>query len=199
MADDFFAVARRQRAHRRFGPGDVPDALVARVLEAAVGAPSAGNRQPWEFVVVRDPGARAAIAGLAAEVWSGGARAFSERHLPPGMVADVDAGATGGLGSAPVLVVVCADTDRALEPDVGPSLWPAVQNLLLAATAVGLGSALTTLATLRTGELAGHLGLPASVRPMAVVPLGWPARALGAPRRDPAADHTHRERYGARW
>jgi nitroreductase len=74
-----------------------------------------------------------------------------------------------------------------------------VQNLLLGATALGLGSALTTLAMTRRDDVRWLLGLPEHVEPVALVPIGRPARALGAPRREPAADHAHRDRYGTRW
>jgi nitroreductase len=115
------------------------------------------------------------------------------------MLADVDQGATGGVAAAPVLVVVCADTDRGLEVTVPSSIFPAVQNLLLAATALGLGSALTTITTSFRGELQALLGLPQPVWPVAVVPIGYPARPLGPPRREPFAAHTHRERYDEPW
>jgi nitroreductase len=114
-------------------------------------------------------------------------------------MADVDAGATGGLAAAPVMIVVCADTERGLVATVPSSIFPAVQNLLLAATALGLGSALTTITTAFAPELRVLLGLPEHLVPVAIVPLGWPARALGPPRRDPFAPHTHRERYGTGW
>jgi nitroreductase len=115
------------------------------------------------------------------------------------MLADVDRGATGGVADAPVNVVVCADTERGLEATVASSIFPCIQNLLLAATAVGLGSALTTIATGFRSELQDLLGLPAPVWPVAVVPLGHPARALGPPKRDPFSAHTHRDRYELRW
>ena len=115
------------------------------------------------------------------------------------MLDDVDRGATGGVAAAPVLVVVCADTDRGLEQTVPSSIFPAVQNLLLAATARGLGSALTTITVGFRAELAALLALPDHVVPVAVVPLGHPLRPLGPPRRDPFASHTHRERYRNGW
>jgi nitroreductase len=95
-----------------------------------------------------------------------------------------------------VLVVVGADTDRCLPATIGSSIFPAVQNLLLAATAVGLGSALTTLATFLAGDLRALLALPEPVEPVAVVPLGWPAAPLGPPRREPLAAKVHDERFG---
>jgi len=83
---------------------------------------------------------------------------------------------------------------------MGESIFPAVQNLLLAASAVGLGSAMTTLPVVGdTTELRELLGLPDEVLPMAVVPLGWPARPLGPPKRQPLAEKAHRETYGTPW
>jgi nitroreductase len=196
---DLFAVVRRQRAHRAFADAPVDDDDIARVLSAATFAPSAENRQPWEFVVVRDPETRAAIGALTRAAWESGGRAFSENRLDPKMLADVDRGATGAIAAAPVLVVVCADIERGLEQTVPSSIFPAVQNLLLAATAGGLGSALTTITVRYRDELRDLLALPDHVLPVAVVPLGHPARSLGPPRRDPFAAHTHRERYGTPW
>ncbi len=196
---DLFTVVARQRACREFSPEPLGDEELAPLLDAATHAPSAENRQPWEFVVVRDASTRAAIGALTRRAWEAHGRAFSEQRLSPGLLADVDRGATGGIAAAPVHVVVCADVERGLEVTVGSSIFPAVQNLLLAATAAGLGSALTTLTTTFAAELTELLGLPTHVLPVAVVPLGRPARPLGPPRREPFAAHTHRERYGNPW
>ena len=100
---------------------------------------------------------------------------------------------------APVLVVVCGDTSLGHPAALGASVYPATQNLLLAATAVGLGSAMTTLPLVAGGALGELLALPDEVLPMAVVPLGWPAKPLGPPRRQPLAHKAHRERYGSGW
>jgi nitroreductase len=196
---DLFAVVTRQRAFREFSDTPVTDAELGPLLEAATHAPSAENRQPWEFVIVRDPDTRAAIGELTRKAWEEHGRAFSESRLTPKMLADVDKGATGGVAAAPVHVVVCADIERGLEVTIGSSIFPAVQNLLLAATAVGLGSALTTITTTYRAELGELLALPAHVVPVAVVPIGHPARKLGRPRREPFAAHTHREQYGKAW
>jgi nitroreductase len=196
---DLFDVVGRQRACREFTDTPVSDDELALLLEAATHAPSAENRQPWEFVVVRDPATRAAIGDLTRKAWEEHGRAFSESRLTPKLLADVDRGATGGIAAAPVHVVVCADTQRGLEVTIGSSIFPAVQNLLLAATAAGLGSALTTITTTYRAELSGLLDLPGHVVPVAVIPIGHPAQPLGRPRREPFAQHTHRERYGTNW
>jgi nitroreductase len=193
---DFFDVVHTQRAARTFLPDDVDDETVARILTAATHAPSAENSQPFVFVVVRDPALRAAIGELTAQIWQGGARAYEESRLEPEFLADVDRGAMGGIAGAPVLVVVCGDTRLTLEVALPSSIFPAVQNMLLAAHALGLGSTLTTLPVVGGGELADLLHLPPEIVPLAVVPLGHLPERLGRPRRRPLAEKAHRDRYG---
>jgi nitroreductase len=197
---DFFDVVHRQRACRSFTNELVPDETIARILDAATFAPSAENRQPWVFVVVRDPRLQTTIHDLTERAWAAGGRDFAATRLDDAMLEEVDRGiAGGGYRSAPVMIVVAADTERCLEVTVASSIFPATQNLLLAATALGLGSALTTLTTAFASELAEALALPASVVPQVIVPIGYPARRLGAPRREPFASRTSRDRYGAPW
>ncbi len=150
-------------------------------------------------MVVRDPGRRARIAELTRRAWREGGRQHSEGRLPDRLLAEVDDGAETGLARAPVLVVVCGDTALAHPSTLPSSVFPATQNLLLAAGALGLGSAMTTLATLFADELAAALDLPPTVRPMAVVPLGWPERPPGPPRRIPVRERAHRDHYGRPW
>ena len=199
MNDEFLRVVTRQRACRSFSAEPVDDDAIGLLLTAATFAPSAENKQPWEFVVVRDDATRAAIGDLSRRAWDANGRAFSEGRLTPEMLADVDHGATGGIASAPVNIIVCADVQRGLEATIPSSIFPAVQNLLLAATALGLGSALTTITTGFRSEMQELLALPDHVRPVALVPIGHPARALGRPRRAPFNEHTYRERYGRTW
>ena len=193
---DLLDVMRNQRACRWFTEDDVPDEDLDRMLDAAVHAPSAENAQPWVFVVVRDAGQRERIADLACQVWEGGGRAHAEAHTDGRTFADVDRAIEAGFGRAPVLVVVGGDTTLVPRRALGSSLFPAVQNLLLAANALGYGSALTTIATIPADDLRSVLDLPGHVEPVAVVPIGRPARTLGPSRRQPASTKTHRDRYG---
>jgi nitroreductase len=196
---DFFDVVKRQRAYRDFADEEVDDELVERLLDAATFAPSAENKQPWVFVVVRDADTRARIAELTRRVWQSGARSYEEKQLDARILADVDRGITEGFARAPVVVVVCGDARNAFEQTLPSSVFPATQNLLLAATALDLGSALTTLATALSKELVDVLELPDHIKPMADVFLGWPAKPLGPPKREPFAAKAHRDRYGGRW
>jgi nitroreductase len=193
---DFFDVVLSQRAARSFGPEDVDDATVTRILKAATHAPTAENSQPFVFVVVRDPAIRSVIGAITAAVWQGGAKELETGRLSPAFLADVDQGAMGGVANAPVLIVVCGDTRLTFAQSLDSSIFPAVQNLLLAAHALGLGSTLTTLATLGGSELSEALALPPEVVPVAVIPLGHLTKKLGLPRRLPVAEKAHLNRYG---
>jgi nitroreductase len=196
---DFFAVVHSQRACRDFATDDVPDEFLGQVLDAATFAPSAENKQPWDFVVVKEEKTRARIAELTKQVWQGGARDYEEKQLDARILADVDKGTAEGFARAPVVVVVCGNAEHAFESTLPSSVYPATQNLLLAATALGLGSALTTLATAMAKELAETLQLPEHVKPMAVVFLGWPAKKLGPPKRVSFRQKTHRDSFGQRF
>ncbi len=196
---DFFDAVGSQRACRSFTDEPVSDADLERLLKAATFAPSAENRQPWEFVVVTDEERRAAIGELMVRLWEGGAREYARSRDDGALFAEVDEALSSGLASAPVLVVVGADTDKVLEISMASSIWPAIQNLLLAATALGLGSALTTIATFLGDELSAVVGLPDHVAPVAVIPVGHPARRLGPPRREHFSQHAHREDFAGPW
>jgi nitroreductase len=199
MSDSFWDVVRRQRACRRYSDQPVDDETVERILTAATFAPSSENFQPWHFVVVRDPERRGAIGEHLRQRWEGGRgleRAI--KRVPITLAEDVDHGQRGGLAGAPVLVVVAGDTTRVPMAWMASSIYPAVQNILLAATAAGLGSAMATLVT-EGDALANIIELPEGVVAMAMIPLGHPAKTLGPPRREPFDEHTSRERYGQPW
>jgi nitroreductase len=197
--DGFFEVVHRQRACRAFRRDEVDDAVIEQLLDAATFAPSAENRQPWVFIVVRDAARRESIGELMRRAWDAGGRSHSVGRLTPGLLADVEAGVLGGVAGAPVLVVVCGDTRAGDRRVIEASVFPSVQNLLLAATALGLGSSLTTLPLVFGEELAKIVELPPEVVPMAVIPVGWPARPLGPPRRRPMAEKSYRDTFGAPW
>lgn len=190
---NYFDVVHRQRAHRQFSAEPLADHDLRRVLDAGRFAPSAENAQPWTFVVVTDADDRAVIGDLTQRAWLDGGREYEVGKLAQPLFDDVDRGATGGVAAAPVHVVVAGDTNANSLPS---SLFPSIQNMLLAATALGLGSALTTLATRYGDELGQLLGLPAHITPVAVIPLGHPARPLGLPRRRPLREVAHHGRYG---
>lgn len=196
---DFFDVVDGQRAHRWFTDEPVDDGDLTRMLGAAIRAPSAENRQPWEFVVVRSADGRAALADIARRLWASGGRdhAAASESVTEAMLADLDASIDAGFGGAPVVIVVAADGTLAHPRTFGSSLFPAVQNLLLAAGALGYGSALTTLAAYAPDDVRAAVALPEHLVPIAVVPIGRPAVRLGRSRRQPLTTKAHLDRYGS--
>ncbi len=159
---DLFEAMRRRHSVRSFAPdAEVSDGEVEVLLRCACTAPSAGNVQPWRFVVVRDHEVRRSLARAA---------------LGQGFVAQ-----------APVAIVVCADLEaharaygrRGVELYAIQDTAAAVQNILLAATALGLGSC--WVGAFHEGEVAETLGLPEHWRPLAILPIGRPARTGSQP------------------
>jgi nitroreductase len=196
-------VMRAQRACRRFDPdGKVLDSDIEQMLQSAVHAPSAENTQPWSFVVVRAADSRRLLADWWTETWNAGGGDFIKQSLDDqALVDDLEYGFNrGGFAAAPVVIVVCADTDRVPEIYAPSSIYPAVQNLLLAAADLGYGSCLTTgLTTFGVDRVRERLALPGTLLPMAAVYLGPPAKKLSPPRRRPALDVTYREKFGVTW
>jgi nitroreductase len=199
----FIDLALRQRAHHRFDPqAPVPDADVMAMLTVATHAPSALNTQPWQFIVVRSQEVRRAFGAATRERWRAGTGAAREKNLVPGSVfSELDDGnGNGGLESAPVVIIVCFDTAKIQAAHGSSSIYPAVQNLLLAAAALGYGSCLTTgLVSGSEALVRKLLELPERLDLMAAVFVGRPARVLGPPRRHPAEVCTYREVFGSPW
>ena len=183
---------RTTRAIRRLRPDPVPLELVQKVCEAGTFAPSGGNRQPWKFVAVVDAERRAWIAEryrkafhsyIAPAVEAAKSPDFPEAGLRNQRAAIYLA---DHLHEAPVHLFVAGWTRRG-EPQL-QALMPAVQNVLLACRAVGLGASLTTLHRSFGEECDRFLGLPAGCPSCALLPLGWPLGHYGRPPRRPVAE-----------
>ena len=145
--------------------------------------------------MIRDPDRRARLTDLMARLYLSATPA----DMAPHVVADVEDGFRRGFATAPVWIVAGGDDERAERREQKSSVYPAVQNLLLAATALGLGSAMTTIASYDPSEVRSITGLPDTVRPYAMVPLGWPAKPLGPPKRRSVSEFAHRDTYGTGW
>ena len=184
-----FEAIDTQRAIRRFTAEPVEDALIERMIDAATRAPSARNAQPWRFIVVRDRETKAKLGAIFDELGEQMYAGAAPDRTP--------------WGEVPVLIVVCAEgsfgADASAAMALDASIFPAVQNLLLAARALGLGAVLTTRWKRREPELRPLLGLPDDVSVHAMVPVGRPATRYGRTTRRPAAEVTFRERFGTPW
>jgi nitroreductase len=195
-----------QRAIRRLKPDAVDDVLLLRLLELALKAPTGSNAQNWEFVVVRDPVVKGRLARRNRQAW--GLYGRIGRWLArkdPKMLRLLDAvqWQADHFEQIPVIVVACLRGLRLPFPPLFAtsyygSIYPSVQNLLLAARAAGLGAALITLPLWSTLSVRRILGLPWNVTPCAVVPMGWPVGRYGPTTRKSVGDVVSLDRYGHR-
>jgi nitroreductase len=197
---------RTQRSIRRLEPDPVDDELMLHLIELALKAPTGSNAQNWEFVVVKDRGVKERLARLNRQAWRvyGGIGRVIYRNRPEMLriIKAVQWQATH-FADIPVVVVACLRGLRPVFPPVAAtsyygSIYPSVQNLLLAARAAGLGAGPITLPLWSTLLARRALDLPWNVTPCAVVPLGWPKGRYGPTTRRPVGDVVHVDRYGNR-
>jgi nitroreductase len=202
-----FDLFRTTRAMRRLEPDPIPDDLVWQILEAAVCAPSAGNHQRWCFLVIKDPEIKRQVQcyyrKALDEVIS---TEYREGPLPPA----VDRAAydrqhaavvhlTDHFHQAPVWIVPCLEDPWGPSRWSGASIYPAVQNILLAARALGLGAALTTRHGFYEAEVDEIFGLPPNVHSYAIIPIGYPSGRFGPVRRRPPSEVVFLDRWGRSW
>lgn len=152
---DFYEVVRRRRSIRAYKPDPVEDEKLLRVLEAARLAPSAANRQPWHFIVVRDPEVKEKLGKAYPREW---------------------------FVKAPVIIVACADPTVAWRRRDGEEYWKvdlaiAMEHLVLAAANEGLGTC--WIAAFDERAVKEALGIPEHIRVVALTPLGYPAEEKG--------------------
>ena len=199
---------RTQRAIRRLKPDPVDDALVLRLIELALKAPTGSNAQNWEFIIVKDRAVKAKLGRLnrrAFSIYGMIGRRMVERSGDQRMLKIINAvqWQADHFEEVPVVVVACLKSIIAPWPPVAAasaygSIFPSVQNLLLAARAAGLGAALITLPLWSKFLAQRALGLPWNVSPCAVIPLGWPRGKYGPTTRRPVEEVVSLDRYGNR-
>jgi nitroreductase len=204
---DVFHIMRTMRAMRRLKPDPVPDDLIAQVLEAGTAAPNGGNSQRWRFLVVKDPAIKKRI-----QVWY--RKGFDEIVVPRHAAHEPAAGPerekharelraieylTDHYHEAPIWIVACLnDGPRATRSTPG-SIYPAVQNMLLACRALGLGATLTARHLAYEKEVEKILELPQGYHPYAIIPIGWPMGKFGPIRRAPLEQVVYVDRWGVPW
>jgi nitroreductase len=195
-----------QRAIRRLKADPVDDEVVLRLIDLALRAPTGSNAQSWEFIVVRDPKTKKALARLNRQLWRlyGRIGRWATRHDPSRrrMLSAVQWQADH-FEEIPVIVVACLKGTYIPFLHISAatyfgSIFPAVQNLLLAARAVNLGAALTTIPLWNLFAVRRILGLPWNITPCAVIPLGWPLGRYGPTTRRPVHEVVSFDRFGNR-
>ena len=200
---DLFVAIHTQRAIRYFKPDPVPDELVREVLQAAIRAPSGGNRQPWAFLILRDPEVRLKVAEFYKRAWddTGMARLASDADPSIAQVYGSATDLSESIAEVPVLILACVrHSGPSTSLTLGSSIYPAVQNLMLAARGLGLGTVITTVHKRYEDEIKQLLGIPENVETAALIPLGYPSETarFGGSSRAPVEQVTYRDRWGQR-
>ena len=167
-----------QRAIRYLKPDPVPDELIEKILAAAIRAPSGGNRQQWGFIVIRDPETRHKIADYYRS--APGPQVTPDLPRQQRRIYGAAAHLAQHMDEVPVFILACVSHDGSPSTmDRGSSIFPAIQNILLAARGLGLGSVLTTRHKHFEAEIKQLLGIPENVETAALLPIGYPAEGVG--------------------
>ena len=194
------------RAIRRYRNEPIPDHALRDIMFAATRAPSGSNRQPFRFIVLSDSDvarqAKQLIATSAQTVWNAKRErdgysegSGSDPNSPKARMADVMEQYVKNFANVPVLVLACLVRYRDPHPDEGASIFPACQNILLAARALGYGGALTGFHGFVEKELCELLHIPDGVHVSACITLGKPQGNHGPVRRRPINELV----FGDRW
>lgn len=203
---DLFEIIHSTRAMRRLKPDPVPDELIRKILEAGIAAANGGNTQRWRFLVVKDRKIKQQVQVFYKRAFDEvvGPR-YASSAPPPGSSAEKYARQhhaveylTDHFHEAPVWIVACLDEGTATPTrSSGASIYPAVQNMLLAARALGLGATLTSRHLLYEAETEAALGLPAGVHSYAILPIGYPLGNFGPVGRGPLTEIVYEDKWGS--
>ena len=196
---DIYEVMQTQRAIRRWTDEPVPDELIERVVQAGCWAPSGSNSQPWGFIVVKDEGKRERLAAAIRASFESrmGGELPNPDDIPDPTTRRMMRGAFNlfaNFAAAPVWLIPCLVRVQSPAPEgllAGSSIYPSIQNMMLAARAEGLGTVLTTPQEGIMDELREELSIPENARPVAVIPMGWPDANFGPVTRKPLSEVLH--------
>ena len=202
---DLFETMENCRAMRRLKPDPVPDELIGKILQAGTCAPSGGNAQKWRFLVIKDRKIKEGAAAWYKKAYDEiiGPR-YSTVAPPPGVSPekfkrqhDAVHYLTDHFAEAPVWIVACLQS--ATNPPgagAGASIYPAVQNMILACRALGLGTTLTTRHTGYEKEVDEAMGIPKGYKSYAILPIGYPMGRFGPVGRGPLSEVVYLDGWG---
>lgn len=214
---DLYETMSTLRAVRRLRTDPIPDDVMERLLQAACWAPTGGNQQPWCVIVVTDPDKKLALQDAYRPQWQKYMVGYHKRleGLPEDEVAKrlrmTKAGdyLADNLHEAPAILMFCGDPSRMAITDAGldrismiggASVYPPVQNLMLACVAEGIGCTLTTLHCLQEDDVKEALDIPEGWATVAMVPIGYPVgKGHGSITREPVAKMAYRDTFGTAW
>ncbi len=196
---DIYEVMQTQRAIRHWTDEPVDPATIERIVQAACWAPSGSNRQPWGFIVVTDDDKRARLATAIRESFAArfGGNVPNPDDIPDPTQRRMLKGAYNlfdNFAAAPVWIIPCLVAAESPSPSgllAGSSIYPSIQNLLLAARAEGLGTVLTTPQDGIMTELRDELSIPEAALPVAIIPMGHPDANFGPVTRKPLDTFLH--------
>ncbi len=199
-----FETIYTTRSLRRFRPDPIPEEVLFQVFDAAIRAPSGQNAQDWRFVVVTDPAIKQQMQSWAEEGWARYQPRYTENPALMDQLPRTQRLALKGvahlaynLAQAPVIVLACGLQGRHATP--GGSIFPAIQNLLLSARALGLGGTIFNLPLTHSEELMEALGIPENNQVYCVIPLGYPEDKPGPVRRKPVKRVVFWDRWEQPW
>jgi nitroreductase len=201
---DIFEIMHTMRAMRRLKPDPVPDELIRKILLAGQAAASGGNTQRWRFLVLKDPAIKKKVQVYYKKAFDEvvGPR-YRSSAPPPGSDPDryrrqhtAVEYLTDHYHEAPVWIVACLEDGPNPGRVAGSSIYPAVENMLLAARALGLGSVLTTRHINYEKECDAAMGIPEGFRSYAILPIGYPMGRFGPVGRGPLADVVYLDGWG---
>jgi len=203
---DLVEAMSTQRAIRRLRPDPVDDEVILKLLRLAVKAPTGSNQQNWEFIVVRDPKVKAGLGKQNRRValpYLKAGKIVKRRDEKSLRLIKAVEWQLEHWDEIPVIIVPCLRGISWPLPWIYKSsrygsIYPAIQNLLLAARAEGLGAALTTFPLWNRVAARRILHLPLHVEPIACIPMGWPVGKYGPTTRTPVEELTHLDHYGNR-
>ena len=204
-----FEVMYNCRAMRRLKPDAVPEELLVKLIDAASQAPSGSNTQMGRWIVIRDAAQKAKLAELNMKTFKAytgpdGGRPASLSHTTDEKRARVLEAVTWQaehFAETPALIIACLQLGGpvresfAMGVGAGGSIWPGIQNLLLAARALGLGATPTTFALADRAAAKAVLGLPDDIEPFCVIPVGYPMGKFGPVSRRPLGDILRWDRW----
>jgi nitroreductase len=221
-----FEAMYTARSLRHFKADPVPDALIEKIIDAAIRASTGGNTQHWNFIVVRDAAKRRELGELYRKASDYAEKIYSNRPVPAHLTVEQNQQFVANSGylwdhmaDAPVILVPCllkrdpppietlppivqgryAEHLANIDRTSGASIYPSVQNIILTCRALGLGTVITTNHMLYEDEVKAALGIPANVGTFAMMPIGFPTKKYGPLTRKPVAEVTYLDGWKGKW